>query len=153
MPTQQELDDAGVDALALTSFMTDAAGTTNLNSAGVDIGTLADMNAAGGIPHFDDVPSLLADTGTHAVGDRLIAQRENAMYTVVDATTTAHLVTAGGARLVHPDGPYLIAITGQSNAAGANADGPNPASALVQIWDGFTSDWGSSDLARSPRTE
>ena len=150
MPTQQELDDAGVDALALTSFMTDAAGTTNLNSAGVDIGTLADMNAAGGIPHFDDVPSLLADTGTHAVGDRLIAQRENAMYTVVDATTTAHLVTAGGARLVHPDGPYLIAITGQSNAAGANADGPNPASALVQIWDGFTSDWGSSDRTQNP---
>lgn len=150
MPTQQELDDAGVDALALTEFMTGTAGTSNVNSAGADIGTLADWTLTGGIPHFDDVPSLLADTGSYAVGDRLIAQRENAMYTVVDAVTTAHLITAGGVRLVHPDGPYLIAITGQSNAAGANADGPNPASPLVQIWDGVDVAWGSSDRTANP---
>jgi hypothetical protein len=100
MTTQEDLNAAAADALALTSFMTADAGTPTLNSAGVDIGTLADVKQS-----------------------------------------------AGGSV---SNQPYVIAITGQSNAAGANADGPNPASSLVKIWDGVINDWGSSDRTQTP---
>ncbi len=100
MTTQEELNAAAADALALTSFMTADAGTPTLNSAGVDIGTLADV-------------------------------KQN-----VGGTASNQ--------------PYVIAITGQSNAAGANSDGPNPASPLVQVWDGVIGDWGSSDRTQTP---
>lgn len=100
MTTQEDLNAAAADALALTSFMTADAGTPTLNSAGVDIGTLADVKQGVG--------------------------------------STAS------------DQPYVIAITGQSNAAGANSDGPNPASDLVSVWDGVTGDWGSSDRTLPP---
>ncbi len=150
MTTQEELDAAAVDALALTSFMTATAGTPNVNSAGADIGTLNDVKIEAGVPHFDSVAELLATTDPLGLGTKVAVLKESVAYTVVDAGTPAHLITAGGARLTHPDGPYVIAITGQSNAAGANADGPNPASPLVQIWDGVTSDWGSSDRTQNP---
>ncbi|CAB4120771.1 hypothetical protein UFOVP5_8 [uncultured Caudovirales phage] len=47
-------------------------------------------------------------------------------------------------------GPILIAITGQSNAAGSMTGGPNPASSKVKIWDGATGAWGSSDYTQNP---
>ena len=45
---------------------------------------------------------------------------------------------------------FIIVITGQSNAVGANSGGPNPASDKIVIWDGATGDWGSSDYTRPP---
>lgn len=152
MATQEELDNAGIDALALTSFITDPAGTANPNSRGVDIGTLADMSFAGGGGgvQYIDAAAVFADTGSHSIGDTLFAQREGAVYRVVDPADVSHVVTAGGIALVHEEGPYVIVITGQSNAAGSNSDGPNPASPMVSIWDGVTNDWGSSDRTQNP---
>ena len=49
--------------------------------------------------------------------------------------------------------PYVIVISGQSNAAGANNGGPNPANALVKTWDGGTGDWGGSDYTALPWTQ
>ncbi|QNM37888.2 maturation/adhesion protein [Citrobacter phage NS1] len=37
---------------------------------------------------------------------------------------------------------YVVVITGQSNAQGANSGGPNPASPNVKVWDGTTNTWG-----------
>ena len=150
MTTQEELNAAATDALALTSFMTASAGTQTLNSAGVDIGTLEDLKESSDLPHFANLDELLASTESFAMGSRIAVLSECATFDVVDLATQAHAITAGGARLVHPDGPYVIAITGQSNAAGANSDGPNPASSIVRIWDGVTSDWGSSDRTLAP---
>jgi hypothetical protein len=48
--------------------------------------------------------------------------------------------------------PIVIVITGQSNARGANAGGPNPASSLVKTWDGITGAWGGSDYTALPWT-
>ena len=48
------------------------------------------------------------------------------------------------------DTPFLIVSTGQSNAAGVNDGGPNPASPKVKVWDGATGDWGSSDYTINP---
>lgn len=45
---------------------------------------------------------------------------------------------------------YIIAGSGQSNYAGANNGGPNPASDKVKVWDGVTGDWGSSDFTKNP---
>ena len=153
MTTQQDLDNAALDALALTRFMTDPAGTANANSQGVDIGTLADAafgGGGGGATVFANVAAVLADTGNHAEGATIFAQKESAAYIVVGPSADPHLTTTGGTPLVHVDGPYAIVITGQSNAVGANADGPNPASPLVRIWDGVTGDWGSSDRTQVP---
>jgi len=150
MATEEQLNAAAADALALTSFMTGQIGSQTLNSAGQDIGTLADLKSEAGVVHFDDMESLLASTQTYGVGQRISLLRESAALEVVDAGVAPHMVTAGGVPLVHLDGPYVIAITGQSNAAGANSDGPNPASALVRVWDGVTGDWGSSDRTQAP---
>lgn len=150
MSTQQDLDNAAIDAVALTRFMTNAAGSPNANSQGVDIGTLADASFGGRAAQFTNVTDVLADTGNHAVGALLFAQCESATYEVAAVGVVPHLVTAGGVPLLHADGPYVIVITGQSNAVGANADGPNPASTLVQVWDGVTGDWGSSDRMQTP---
>lgn len=46
--------------------------------------------------------------------------------------------------------PYVIVITGQSNAAGTNSGGPNPASTLVKTWDGITNAWGGSNYTGLP---
>ncbi|WP_417267553.1 sialate O-acetylesterase [Celeribacter baekdonensis] len=51
-----------------------------------------------------------------------------------------------------PHEPYVILIMGQSNAAGANNGGPNPASPLVKTWDGVTGAWGGSDINGLPWT-
>ncbi|WJJ59612.1 hypothetical protein, partial [Salmonella phage ST59] len=45
---------------------------------------------------------------------------------------------------------YIVVITGQSNAQGANSGGPNPASPHVKVWDGTTNTWGSSDYTQLP---
>lgn len=45
---------------------------------------------------------------------------------------------------------YVVVITGQSNAQGANSGGPNPASPNVKVWDGTTNTWGSSDYTQLP---
>ncbi|WJJ59709.1 hypothetical protein, partial [Salmonella phage ST56] len=45
---------------------------------------------------------------------------------------------------------YVVVITGQSNAQGANSGGPNPASPHVKVWDGTTNTWGSSDYTQLP---
>ncbi len=155
MASEQDLQNAAIDALALTRFMTAVPGTNNVNSGGTDVGTLADL--AGGIgggsagpPDFETVSALAADTQGWADGAVLKTLKERAAYRVESSATAPHLVTAGGAKLLHVDGPYVIVLTGQSNAAGANADGPNPASALVRCWDGVTNDWGSSDRTAEP---
>ena len=49
-----------------------------------------------------------------------------------------------------PTDPYVILIAGQSNAAGVNNGGLNPASPRVQTWDGVTSAWGGSDYTGLP---
>lgn len=46
--------------------------------------------------------------------------------------------------------PFVLVITGQSNAAGSNTGGPNPANPKVRVWDGFTGAWGSSDYTQNP---
>lgn len=150
MATQEELNAAATDALALTNFMTASAGTETLNSAGVDVRTLAELKSSVADSQFANVDALLASTENFEVGSRVAALSEGAVYDVVDAQTEPHVVTAGGARLVHVQGPYVIVISGQSNAAGANSDGPNPASSLVRIWDGETGVWGSSDRTQPP---
>ncbi|CBV65241.1 predicted tail fiber protein [Salmonella phage Vi06] len=45
---------------------------------------------------------------------------------------------------------YIVGITGQSNAAGARAGGPNPANPNIKVWDGATNSWGSSDYTKPP---
>jgi hypothetical protein len=46
--------------------------------------------------------------------------------------------------------PYVIVISGQSNAAGAHDGGPNPADSNVHTWDGVTGEWGGSDYTGLP---
>ena len=150
MITQQQLDDAAQDALALTQFMTQPKGTTVMNSSGSDVGTLADVGQAARI--FSSTAELIANTDTFEVGAYLRTLNENAVYEVVNNLVEPHAQTAGGTRVVHVLGPILILISGQSNAAGSNADGPNPASPFVKIWDGVTGDWGSSDRTQLPLT-
>jgi len=154
MATQQELDDAAQDAIALSSFMTGPLGTQTLNSNGTDIGTLedckADFIAQGSAQTFANVAAVLADTSPHGIGTQITTVKEGAVFNVVADPVDAHLITSGSTALHHVDGPYIIVITGQSNAAGANNDGPNPASPLVRVWDGVTSDWGSSDRTLNP---
>ncbi|MEM9796573.1 MAG: sialate O-acetylesterase [Pseudomonadota bacterium] len=151
MATQEQLDDAAQDALALTQFMTAAARTDVRNSAGAAIGTLADLPAGGGgAPVYDDVTALASSTESLSDGTAISTLREGAGWRVVDDTVAPHLITAGGMRLQHVAGPYVIAISGQSNAQGAFPDGPNPASPLVQVWDGAVEVWGSSDRTQPP---
>lgn len=152
MTTQAQLNAAGTDALALTTFMTAQAGTATINSAGNNIGTLEDLKSSVGAAQFANVGELLASNEPFPIGARLTAVAQNAVFEVVDTPSTAQIVTAGGVRLNHIDGPYVIVISGQSNAAGANSDGPNPASPLVRVWDGGTDDWGSSDRTQVPLT-
>ncbi|CBW38039.1 tail fiber protein [Salmonella phage Vi01] len=45
---------------------------------------------------------------------------------------------------------FVIGITGQSNAAGSNNGGPNPASDKVVVWNGSNNTWGSSDYTQPP---
>lgn len=45
---------------------------------------------------------------------------------------------------------YVIGITGQSNAAGANGGGPNPADPRIKTFDGANNSWGSSDYTKTP---
>ena len=154
MATQQELDKAAHDALALSSFMTNPAGTQTLNSQGTDIGTLesckADFLAQGSSQLLANVGDLVADTSSYDVGTTISTLHEGAVFKVVAQVNEAHLTTQGGVHLQNIEGPYVIAITGQSNAAGANDDGPNPASRLVHVWDGVTAEWGSSDRTQAP---
>lgn len=151
MPTNDIFDNAEIDALALTQFLTQPSGASNLNSAGNDIGTLADVTAAIG-PVFHDTAALLADTVPHGVGTILQTANPKACYRVVAAPSVAHLTTSGNVGLWHVDGPYVIAISGQSNAAGVSPLGPNPASALVKTWDKPAVAWGGSDRTQAPWT-
>ena len=151
MPQDPILTDAQTDALALTQFLTEPAGTANPNSAGANIGTLADVTNALG-PTFETVAQLLADTDTRAVGSLLQTASPKAAYRVIDASLPAQLTTAGGTRLAHVDGAYVIAIAGQSNAAGVHASGPNPANPLVRTWDAPAGAWGGSDRMAAPWT-
>ena len=48
--------------------------------------------------------------------------------------------------------PYVIVNAGQSNSAGANNGGPNPANPLVRTWDAVTGAWGGSDYTALPWT-
>ena len=45
---------------------------------------------------------------------------------------------------------YIIVITGQSNAVGANSGGPNPGNPKVKVWNPRNSAWGSSDYTQNP---
>ena len=150
MITSEQLDSASQDALALTRFMNEPAGTAVLNSSGTDVGTLADIpkSALGHV--FQDTNDLVSSNENFTVDTLVKCIKESAVYRVVDSQTEAHIQTAVGVRLVHSLGPVLIAISGQSNAAGANADGPNPASPLVKIWDHVIGGWGSSDRTLNP---
>ncbi|EGO7251789.1 hypothetical protein IU821_003416 [Salmonella enterica] len=45
---------------------------------------------------------------------------------------------------------YIIVITGQSNAVGANNGGPNPGNPKVKVWNPRNNSWGSSDFTQNP---
>ncbi|MFQ6549340.1 hypothetical protein AADZ90_015390 [Aestuariibius sp. 2305UL40-4] len=152
MATQQDLDNAAVDALALTRFMTADAGSSNYNSAGIAVGTLADRvgDLSAQTAEFETVGALRGDPVARPEGSILKALRERAAYRVVGAAEWADLITTGGSRLRHIEGPYVIVLTGQSNAAGSNPDGPNPASPLVRTWDPVIGAWGGSDRTATP---
>lgn len=151
MATEAELMAAGVDALALSRFLTEPSGTQNLNSEGNDVGTLADGYAQMA-PIFEDVAALLSDTRAHQPGTFLRTAQPEATYKVVEAPSVGHLTTAGGVSLWHVDGPYVIAITGQSNASGVWPGGPDPASPLVRTWDSLATAWGGSSQNVAPWT-
>ena len=150
MITQEQLDAAAEDALALSRFMTNPSGTTVLNSNGVNVGTLADLSGSGVSSTFASVSELKSSLDVFPQGTKLYSIKESATYEVVGTGAAVHLTTTGGMSLVHTDGPYVIMISGQSNASGANSDGPNPASELVKVWDGTTNEWGSSDRTSTP---
>ena len=46
--------------------------------------------------------------------------------------------------------PFVLMITGQSNACGARSGGENPASTNVKTWDGDRSVWGGSNYTQTP---
>lgn len=150
MITSEQLDSASQDALALTRFMNEPAGTAVFNSSGSDVGTLADIPKSAMGHVFQDTNDMVSSNENFSVDTLVKCIKESAVYRVVDSQTEAHIQTAVGVRLVHSLGPVLIATSGQSNAAGANADGPNPASPLVKIWDHVIGGWGSSDRTLNP---
>jgi hypothetical protein len=114
-----------------------------------------------GVPDFAQFSLLLADTvmayapasGKTVVAPGLIIQTVKEAFSYVVLASGAsrwHVLTAGGVKLDHTDPAYVIVITGQSNAAGSNAGGPNPASSMVQTWDGVTGNWGGSNYTGLP---
>ena len=48
--------------------------------------------------------------------------------------------------------PILLVISGQSNAAGSNLGGPNPANENIYTWNGSTNAWGGSSYLMAPWT-
>lgn len=67
-------------------------------------------------------------------------------------TTGAWLVGLGDLTLgeILAQKIYIIVITGQSNAVGANNGGPNPGNPKVKVWNPRNSSWGSSDFTQNP---
>lgn len=118
-----------------------------IDTLGKKLDTLADFYADTSFTY------TLGQAGTVVAGDYVTIRSSGISYVVAASTVTdAHITTAGGVKLYHPDGPYLLGIFGQSNAAGVNDDGPNPASALVKTLNGATSEWEGSDFTASPWT-
>ena len=151
---------AGMDGATTTDNVTELAGQAVASAAAAAISS-TQAALYGGVS-TDTLTTLYADTAltytagqasTVAAGDYVTIDSSGVSY-VVAATgvTDAHVTTAGGVKLYHPDGPYLIGMFGQSNAAGVYDDGPNPASALVQTLNGATSEWEGSDFTASPWT-
>lgn len=67
-----------------------------------------------------------------------------------DAQTLSSALGAVSPTAQRTNAVFVIAITGQSNAAGANNGGPNPGNNRVKVWDGTTGNWGSSDYTQNP---
>lgn len=153
-------DEAAASETAAAGSATASAASAVLADARAD-----DAASFAGFRDFKDMATLLANTSLAygsgarqvAIGDIIRTRAEGFSYEVaaVDADST-FLETAGGVKLTHPDGPYIILNTGQSNAAGAYPDGfdegPNPASRLVSVWDNIAGGFGSSDWTELPMT-
>lgn len=123
-----------------------------------DIGTFAGAGAAviaGGL-------KLVQVSGTNTAGDTGAGRTFVEDAGVTDAFVTANpLISfrAGGRGFREIDPvtgakivPFVLVIAGQSNAVGANAGGPNPASIGVQTWDAVQGEWGGSDYTAAPWT-
>lgn len=76
----------------------------------------------------------------------------NVNYVPADSITTTVQTRLRGLDKItnYAKRKYVIGITGQSNAAGSNTGGPNPASSKVKTWNGATSSWGGSDYLAAP---
>ncbi len=94
---------------------------------------------------YADFPSGTAGGDTFSVGG-------DSWITLPSTDTHLYLETAGGvkARLNLP--PFVLSQLGQSNGAGSNPDGPNPASTLVATYDAVTGALGGSDRTGLPWT-
>jgi hypothetical protein len=122
-----------------------------------------DVYTSGGLAYV----VLLAHTSTSVAADMAAGK-----VVIHQGATREELAAAGGAALIgyqpptgspttikaeldkfnlaKPKKTYVVVITGQSNAQGANTGGPNPASPLVKVWDGVTGAWGSSNYTLNP---
>lgn len=92
---------------------------------------------------YGDLPSGTAGGDTIYVGGA-------PWITLPLASTHLYLESAGGVKARRSGPVKIIGITGQSNAAGTDPGGPNPASSLVATWDGQTAALGSSDFTQNP---
>ena len=69
-----------------------------------------------------------------------------------EITTTNGRTTQETIDAMQPDNdkPFVILCSGQSNAAGSNSGGPNPANTKVKTWDETLGQWGGSDYTLAP---
>lgn len=106
------------------------------------------------LPYFTGNDTA-AQTDLTSVGRDIIGKN-----TIADILTYLDLKSANGAYNIGMGDTtvgdilrqkvYVICSTGQSNKAGANKGGPNPANPKVKVWDGVTGKWGSSDFTQTP---
>lgn len=95
----------------------------------------ADVDTIHKVAHGDTSTIVPTENGAVRSVAKLIA--DNQAY--IDASLNLPTVKA-----------IVLAMFGQSNAAGGHNGGPNPASANVAVWDGTTDAWGSSDYTQAP---
>lgn len=107
--------------------------------------------------------SLVQVSGTSTPGDtgsgRQFVESTDVNTAFVAANPLTSFIDANGRgfREINPNTgakvvPYVLVIAGQSNAQGAYAGGPNPASPMVKTWNGATGAWGGSDYTAAPWT-
>ena len=107
-----------------------------------------EYNGASYVCTQNHISSSLTEPG---VGSSWTTYQDRMVVVVpADGSITTAKLAAGVPR--EDDGPYVIVISGQSNAAGANNGGPNPASSHVHTWDAVLGTWGGSDYTAAPWT-